>query len=100
MKFSQREIAMAHTKAKGSTKNGRDSQAQRLGVKLFGGQLVKSGNVVVRQRGTKMIPGLGTALGVDHTIYATISGRVLFGERKIKRYSGQRVRRTTVNIQP
>ena len=91
---------MAHTKAKGSTRLGRDSAGQRLGVKLFGGQSVKSGNVVVRQRGTKMVPGVGTAMGVDHTIFATIAGRVVFGERKIKRYSGQRIRHTTVTIQP
>lgn len=91
---------MAHTKAKGSTRLGRDSAGQRLGVKLFGGQAVKSGNVVVRQRGTKMVAGVGTAMGVDHTIFATIAGRVVFGERKIQRYSGQRVRHTTVTVQP
>ena len=89
---------MAHTKAGGSTKLGRDSQSKRLGVKLFGGQMVKAGNIIVRQRGTKMVPGTGTALGVDHTIYATKPGIVQFSTARITRFTGQKTRRTTVSI--
>lgn len=69
---------MAHKKAGGSTRNGRDSQAQRLGVKRFGGQLVSAGSIIVRQRGTKIRPGVNVGLGKDHTIFAKIDGVVLF----------------------
>ena len=89
---------MAHPKAGGSTKLGRDSQSQRLGVKLFGGQAVKSGNIIVRQRGTKMVSGTGTALGKDHTIYATTAGTVSFKTTKAKTFTGRSARRTVVQI--
>ena len=69
---------MAHKKGSGSTKNGRDSNAQRLGVKRFGGHSVKSGSIIVRQRGTKFKPGLNCGLGRDHTIYSKIDGTVYF----------------------
>ncbi|MGE0746384.1 MAG: 50S ribosomal protein L27 [Rhodospirillales bacterium] len=69
---------MAHKKAGGSSRNGRDSPGQRLGVKRFGGQAVVSGNILVRQRGTKFHPGRNTGLGRDHTIFATTDGRVEF----------------------
>ncbi len=69
---------MAHKKGLGSTKNGRDSNSQRLGVKRFGGELVSAGSIIVRQRGTKFLPGLNTALGKDDTIFATITGNVKF----------------------
>ncbi|KXK54378.1 MAG: 50S ribosomal protein L25 [Chlorobi bacterium OLB5] len=69
---------MAHKKGLGSTKNGRDSNAQRLGVKRFGGELVTAGSIIVRQRGTKFLPGLNTALGKDDTIFAMINGKVKF----------------------
>ncbi|HMQ81211.1 MAG: 50S ribosomal protein L27 [Ignavibacteria bacterium] len=69
---------MAHKKGLGSTKNGRDSNSQRLGVKRFGGELVSAGSIIVRQRGTKFLPGLNTGLGKDDTIFATITGHVKF----------------------
>ncbi len=76
---------MAHKKAGGSSRNGRESQSKRLGVKCFGGQLVKSGNIIVRQRGTKFHKGLNVGIGVDHTLYALVNGHVNFfisGKRK------------------
>ena len=69
---------MAHKKGGGSSKNGRDSNAQRLGVKRYGGQVVKAGEILVRQRGTKIFPGLNVGLGKDYTIFATIDGTVKF----------------------
>jgi large subunit ribosomal protein L27 len=69
---------MAHKKAGGSTRNGRDSNAKRLGVKKFGGQVVIGGNIIVRQRGTQFHPGLNVGIGKDHTIFAKTAGRVLF----------------------
>lgn len=69
---------MAHKKAGGSTRNGRDSQAKRLGVKRFGGQLVSSGSIIIRQRGTKVRPGVNVGLGRDHTLFATADGVVQF----------------------
>ncbi len=78
---------MAHKKAGGSTRNGRDSESKRLGVKLFGGQEVRAGNILVRQRGTRFHAGKGVGLGRDHTLFATTDGRVEFvvrGERNRK----------------
>lgn len=75
---------MAHKKAGGSTKNGRDSNPKMLGVKRYGGQAVKSGEIIVRQRGTKFHPGRGVGIGKDHTIYAKLAGTVKF-ERYDKR---------------
>ncbi|HOV98791.1 MAG TPA: 50S ribosomal protein L27 [Bacteroidota bacterium] len=69
---------MAHKKGAGSTKNGRDSQAQRLGVKRFGGQMVLAGNILVRQRGTKFHPGLNVGIGSDDTLFALTDGVVKF----------------------
>ena len=69
---------MAHKKAGGSSRNGRDSAGRRLGVKLYGGQLAIPGNIIVRQRGTKMWPGEGVGMGKDHTIFATVEGHVTF----------------------
>tara|TARA_A100001015_G_scaffold321681_1_gene454017 strand:+ start:373 stop:627 length:255 start_codon:yes stop_codon:yes gene_type:complete len=69
---------MAHKKGKGSTKNGRDSQSKRLGVKHFGGELVSAGSIIVRQRGTKFLPGHNTGLGNDFTIYSKVNGTVKF----------------------
>lgn len=69
---------MAHKKAGGSTRNGRDSQAKRLGVKLFGGQSIVAGNIIVRQRGTKFHAGDNVGIGRDHTLFATADGKVLF----------------------
>lgn len=69
---------MAHKKAGGSSRNGRDSNSQRLGVKRFGGQLVRAGNIIVRQRGTAILPGLNVGVGRDHTLFAKIDGVVNF----------------------
>lgn len=69
---------MAHKKGQGSVKNGRDSQSKRLGVKKFGGEAVIGGNIILRQRGTKWIPGRNVGLGRDHTIFALVAGKVLF----------------------
>lgn len=69
---------MAHKKAGGSTRNGRDSHAQRLGIKRFGGQLVNAGSILVRQRGTHFHPGTNVGIGKDDTLYAKATGRVLF----------------------
>lgn len=69
---------MAHKKGLGSTKNGRESNAQRLGVKRFGGELVTAGSIIVRQRGTKFLPGVNVGLGKDDTIFSLIEGNVKF----------------------
>ena len=73
---------MAHKKAGGSSRNGRDSAGRRLGVKKFGGEHVISGNIIVRQRGTKWHPGTGVGIGRDHTIFATVAGTVTFRASK------------------
>lgn len=75
---------MAHKKAGGSTRNGRDSESKRLGVKRFGGQVVSAGSILVRQRGTKFHPGLNVGLGRDHTLFAKIDGKVCFVTRGAK----------------
>jgi len=69
---------MAHKKGQGSTQNNRDSAGRRLGVKKFGGEVVRAGNIIIRQRGTKVHPGLNVGIGTDHTIYALIDGVVKF----------------------
>ena len=69
---------MAHKKGVGSSKNGRDSESKRLGVKKFGGEIVKAGNIIVRQRGTKFHPGNGVGIGKDDTLFALIDGKVQF----------------------
>jgi large subunit ribosomal protein L27 len=76
---------MAHKKGQGSTRNGRDSNAQRLGVKKFGGEKVLAGNILVRQRGTKFHPGENVAIGGDDTLFALIDGFVKFEEKRGKR---------------
>lgn len=73
---------MAHKKGASSSRNGRDSQAQYLGVKKFGGEAVVAGNIIVRQRGTKFHAGQNVALGKDHTLYALVDGNVKFGIRR------------------
>jgi len=72
---------MAHKKAGGSSRNGRDSAGRRLGVKKYGGESVIPGNIIIRQRGTKWHPGTGVGIGKDHTIFATIDGRVQFAKK-------------------
>lgn len=83
---------MAHKKAGGSSRNGRDSAGRRLGVKRYGGETVLAGNIIVRQRGTKYKPGKNVGLGKDHTIYSLVDGEVLFSRTKNDR--------TVVNIVP
>ncbi len=75
---------MAHKKGVGSSRNGRDSQGQRLGVKAYGGQVVQAGTIILRQRGTRIHPGQNVGMGVDDTIFAKIDGRIQF-ERKDKK---------------
>ena len=76
---------MAHKKGASSSRNGRDSAAQRLGVKRFGGQVVKAGEILVRQRGTKFYPGDNVGLGRDHTLFATVTGQVKFQTKRDNR---------------
>jgi len=76
---------MAHKKGQGSTRNGRDSNAQRLGVKAFGGQTVTGGSIIVRQRGTKFFPGLNVGRGKDDTLFALVTGTVTFGQCRQRR---------------
>ena len=85
---------MAHKKAGGSSRNGRDSEGRRLGVKKYGGEQVIPGNIIIRQRGTKWHPGHNVGLGKDHTIFALIEGHVAF-EKK-----GPGGNRTVVSVQP
>ena len=73
---------MAHKKGVGSSKNGRESQSKRLGVKLLGGQACKAGNIIVRQRGTEFHPGKNIGMGSDHTLYALVDGTVVFKKTK------------------
>ncbi len=73
---------MAHKKGAGSSRNGRESESKRLGVKLFGGQTAKAGNIIVRQRGTKHNPGLNVGVGRDHTLFALTDGEIVFSRKK------------------
>ena len=82
---------MAHKNAGGSSRNGRDSQCKRLGVKCFGGELVTAGNIIVRQRGTHFHPGPNVGCGRDHTLFATADGRVVFEEKGPKNRKHVRV---------
>lgn len=72
---------MAHKKAGGSSRNGRDSESKRLGVKRYGGETVMAGNIIVRQRGTRFHPGLNVGCGKDHTLFATADGKVVFEQK-------------------
>ena len=76
---------MAHKKGVGSSKNGRESESKRLGVKMFGGQTVKAGNILVRQRGTQHHPGTNVGMGKDHTLYALCDGTVVFTRKRENR---------------
>ena len=73
---------MAHKKGQGSSHNGRESQSKRLGVKIFGGQFAKAGNLIVRQRGTVHNPGLNSGMGKDHTLFALVDGTVVFKKKR------------------
>lgn len=76
---------MAHKKGVGSSRNGRESESKRLGVKIFGGQFAKAGNIIIRQRGTQHHPGENVGMGKDHTLFALIDGNVVFRKRKDER---------------
>lgn len=89
---------MAHKKAQWSTNNGRDSNAKRLGVKLFGGQQAVAGNIIVRQKGNKFWPAEGVSQGKDFTLFATQDGVVSFTEKKKTRYDGRVYRQRYVSV--
>ena len=84
---------MAHKKAGGSSRNGRDSQAKRLGVKRFGGELVPAGSIILRQRGTRVHPGINVGIGKDHTLFARVTGKVEFSQKGPRSHK-------TVNVVP
>lgn len=89
---------MAHTKAKGSSKLGRDSRSKRLGVKISGGQKALAGQVIIRQRGSKFYVGENTALGADDTLYAKKDGKVEFQKRNVRKFTGKKMTKTFVSI--
>lgn len=84
---------MAHKKAGGSTRNGRDSNPKYLGVKRYGGQVINAGTIIIRQRGTKVHPGRNVGIGKDHTLYALVPGKVVFGVKG-------KMKKRCVNIEP
>lgn len=84
---------MAHKKAGGSTRNGRDSNPKYLGIKRYGGQVVNAGEIIVRQRGTQFHPGRHVGMGRDHTLYALVAGKVVFGKKGA-------LHKRCVNVQP
>lgn len=90
---------MSKTKAGGSTKLGRDSQSKRLGVKKFGSEAVRAGNIILRQRGSKYENGKNTIISKDHTILAKTDGRVVFSQKRKKNYSGKTIRKTIVSVE-
>jgi large subunit ribosomal protein L27 len=90
---------MSHVKAGGTAKNTRDSQGQRLGVKLYGGQAVKTGQVIVRQVGATKRAGKGASVSRNYTIHADRDGVVAFKTRKVRRFTGKTVRRTEVTVE-
>lgn len=90
---------MASTKAKGSSKNGRDSQSKRLGVKVYGGSVIKRGGIIVRQRGSKFFAGRNVMLAGDDTIFATADGVVVFTKKNVRSFSGHQSNKTVVNVQ-
>ncbi|MEK7630920.1 MAG: 50S ribosomal protein L27 [Patescibacteria group bacterium] len=89
---------MAHTKAGGSTTNLRDSNPQYLGVKLFGGQVAKTGSIIIRQRGSHFIPGLGVRKGKDDTLFAMHAGKVKFSDMRKRHFDGTTVIRKLVSV--
>ena len=90
---------MAHTKAKSTTKLGRDSESKRLGVKLSGGQTAIPGNIIVRQRGAKIMAGRNVAIGKDHTLYAKTDGIVKFGNKRKTNYHGKNQSKKIVHVE-
>ena len=90
---------MAHKKAGGSTSNVRDSESKRLGVKLFGGQKVNAGGIIIRQRGTKFRAGKNVYLGKDFTIHAKVDGTVKFSQKQIPKFNGRKEKCTMVHVE-
>ncbi len=91
---------MAHKKAAGSTHLGRDSNAQRLGVKLYAGQYAKAGSIIVRQRGSKFRPGDNVKIGKDDTLFATTNGIIKFSQKKMKKFTGNLDKVRLVHVVP
>jgi len=91
---------MAHRKAGGTARNLRDSQPKYLGTKLYAGQKAQPGSVIIRQRGTKILPGQNTLLGKDHTISSLINGTVKFGTKRVKHFDGRTLTKKIVNVIP
>lgn len=89
---------MAHKKAAGSTRLGRDSQSKRLGVKVFGGAAITAGGIIIRQHGTKFHPGKNVGMGDDFTIYSQIDGIVRFQEKKVVAFTGNKDKRTFIHV--
>lgn len=89
---------MAHKKAQGSTSNGRDSQAKRLGVKAFGGESVSAGSILIRQKGNKFWPGTNVSQGRDFTLFTLVDGKVSFEEKRRVRFDGRVYRDIYVNV--
>lgn len=98
VKYSNIVPTMASTKAKGSTKNGRDSQSKRLGVKVFGGEKIKKGMIIIRQRGSKFYAGKNVMLGGDDTIFAITDGTVSFKRKVVKNFDGNRRSKVFVSV--
>jgi large subunit ribosomal protein L27 len=91
---------MAHKKAGGSTNNGRDSNAKRRGVKLFGGQTATAGAIIIRQKGSKFLAGSNVGIGKDFTLYAEVNGNVVFTKKRVQNFNGRRVFKTIANVVP
>lgn len=89
---------MAHTKAKGTSKLGRDSVAKRLGVKIYGGMQAKAGDIIIRQRGSKFFAGENVAMGKDDTIYAQVPGVVKYYQKAVEKFSGHMSKKTFVSV--
>ncbi len=90
---------MAHKKAGGSTKNGRDSKSKRLGVKIFGDQAVTAGSIIVRQKGQKFRPGQNVGMGTDFTLFAKVTGMVKFSKLKMARFTGKLANTRVVSVE-
>ena len=89
---------MAHKKGVGSSRNGRDSESKRLGVKLYDGQVVRAGGIIVRQRGTKIEAGRNVKVGRDHTLFSLANGTVSFRTRRKKRFDGRLIEKKVVDV--
>lgn len=91
---------MAHKKAGGSSKNNRESAAKRLGVKLYDSQAAQAGNIIIRQRGTHYLPGKNVVVGKDYTILAKIAGKIVFQEKRVRKFDGHHRTQIVVSVMP